>query len=339
MGVAPEGAHLVASGAAEVVETILQSRAPSTRKLYTLWRLFTSWCIDHQQDPVNCPVGTVLEYLQDRFSAGLAHSTLRVYIAAISAYHAPLGGMSVGKDPLVVCFLRGALRLRSPVQPRVPTWDLAMVLEALCRPPFEPIEEPFVLLPFGIRTGRSLTVCVQFEGWTRTSTELPCGERLTGCSSAMVPLRGASLLPSKPLAAGLWMRSLKLMSPQAFPLSWGLKPTLFEASLPPRPSCRVSLCRTCVTLRDAHTLGRDLELWGRGHPPMTSRFSIGLITRDSEHAYTEGVPHSVSTQRLAHFGEPALQSYSRSCTFFEALSSVMALTFSESAWTLFLWST
>ncbi|KAL0147308.1 hypothetical protein M9458_057391, partial [Cirrhinus mrigala] len=44
VGVAPEGAHLVASGlSTEVVETILQSRAPSTRKLYA-WkcRHFTS---------------------------------------------------------------------------------------------------------------------------------------------------------------------------------------------------------------------------------------------------------------------------------------------------------
>ncbi|KAL0149475.1 hypothetical protein M9458_055263 [Cirrhinus mrigala] len=70
--------------------------APSTRKLYALkWKLFTSWCGDHQQDPVNCPVGTVLEFLQDRFSAGLAHSTLKVYVAAIAAYHALLGGSSV----------------------------------------------------------------------------------------------------------------------------------------------------------------------------------------------------------------------------------------------------
>ncbi|KAI2642984.1 enzymatic polyprotein [Labeo rohita] len=113
-----------------------------TRKLYALkWKLFTSWCGHRQQDPVNCPVGTVLEFLQDRFSAGLAHSTLRVYVAAIAAYHAPLGGLSVGKDPLIVRFLHGALRLRSPVRPRVPTWDLAVVLEALCRLPFEPIEE------------------------------------------------------------------------------------------------------------------------------------------------------------------------------------------------------
>ncbi|KAI2644258.1 Transposon Ty3-G Gag-Pol polyprotein [Labeo rohita] len=96
-------AHLLASGlSTKVVETILHSRAPSTRKLYALkWKLFTSWCGRRQQDPVNCPV-----------SAGPA--VFRVYVAAIAAYHAPLGGLSVGKDPLVTRFLRGALRLRPP---------------------------------------------------------------------------------------------------------------------------------------------------------------------------------------------------------------------------------
>ncbi|KAI2662293.1 Transposon Ty3-G Gag-Pol polyprotein [Labeo rohita] len=143
VGVASEGAQLIASGlSTKVVETILQSRAPSTRKLYALkWKLFTSWCGERQQDPANCPVGTVLEFLQARLSTGLAHSTLKVYVAAILAYHAPLGGMSVGRNPLVTRFLRGALRLRPPTRPHIPTWDLAVVLEALCRPPFEPIED------------------------------------------------------------------------------------------------------------------------------------------------------------------------------------------------------
>ncbi|KAL0186797.1 hypothetical protein M9458_018467, partial [Cirrhinus mrigala] len=86
VGVAPEGAQLIASS------------------------LFISWCGHRQQDPVNCPVGTVLEFLQDRFSAELTHSTLKVYVAAIVAYHAPLGGLSVGKNPLVTRFLCGALR-------------------------------------------------------------------------------------------------------------------------------------------------------------------------------------------------------------------------------------
>ncbi len=143
VGVAPERAQLIASGlSTEVVETILQSRAPSMRRLYTpKWRLFTSWCGDRQLDPVNCPVGTVLEFLQARLSAGLTHSTLKVYVVAVSAYHTSLGGQSVGRNPLVTRFLHGALRLRPPVRSRISPWDLAVVLDALCRPPFEPIEE------------------------------------------------------------------------------------------------------------------------------------------------------------------------------------------------------
>ncbi len=73
---------------------------------------FTSWCSDHQLDTVNCPVGTVLEFLQDRLTAGLPPSTLKVYVAAISAYHITLGGMSSGKTPWYLVLLRGALRLR-----------------------------------------------------------------------------------------------------------------------------------------------------------------------------------------------------------------------------------
>ncbi len=46
------------------------------------WRVFTSWCSDHQLDPVNCPVGTLLEFLQERLTTGLAPSTLRVYVVA-----------------------------------------------------------------------------------------------------------------------------------------------------------------------------------------------------------------------------------------------------------------
>ncbi len=114
MGLASEGAQLIDSGlSTEIFETILHSRAPSTRKCYALkWKVFTSWCSDHQLDPVNCPVSTVLEFLQDWFTAGLAQSTLKVYVAAISAYHIPLGGMSLGKTPWHLVFLHGILKLR-----------------------------------------------------------------------------------------------------------------------------------------------------------------------------------------------------------------------------------
>ncbi|KAL0167471.1 hypothetical protein M9458_035693, partial [Cirrhinus mrigala] len=127
MGVAPEGAHLVASSlSTEVVRTILQSRAPSMRKLYALkWKLFTSWCGHRQQDPVNCPVGTVLE-VSPLHLEGLS--------GGYFGLPRPTWWHVSGQGP-------PRSTLRPPVWHRVPMWDLAVVLEALCRPPFEPIEE------------------------------------------------------------------------------------------------------------------------------------------------------------------------------------------------------
>lgn len=106
-------------------------------KLYALrWKLFTFWCRDRQLDPGNCPVGTVLEFLQARFSAGLTHSMLKVYLADIAAYHVPLNGQSLGRHPLVSRFLCSTLTLRPPVWSRIPPWDLVVLLEALCKAPF-----------------------------------------------------------------------------------------------------------------------------------------------------------------------------------------------------------
>ncbi len=86
----------------------LHSRAPSTRKLYALkWKVFASWCSDHQLDPVNCPVGTVLEFLQDRFTAGLAPSTLKVYVAAIVLTTFLWVVCLWGMTPWYLFFLRG----------------------------------------------------------------------------------------------------------------------------------------------------------------------------------------------------------------------------------------
>ncbi len=73
----------------------------------------------------------MLDFLQERFTAGLAPSTLKFYVAAISAYHIPLGRMSLGKDPLVSRFFYGSLRLRPAARTRVLTWDLAIALQGL----------------------------------------------------------------------------------------------------------------------------------------------------------------------------------------------------------------
>ncbi len=88
---------------------------------------------------VNCPVGSVLEFLQDKFSAGAAATTLRVYVAAIPARR-DSDDVPLGRHRLVSCFMRGVKCLRPVRPPSFPSWDLSVVLKGLLVPPFEPLE-------------------------------------------------------------------------------------------------------------------------------------------------------------------------------------------------------
>ncbi len=116
------------------------ARAPATRKLYSSkWGVFESWCLSRAIDPVNCPVGPVLEFLQERMTAGAAATTLRVYVAAIAARR-ELDEIPLGRHRLVSAFMHGVRRLRPARPTAVPSWDLSVVLEGLVTAPFEPLE-------------------------------------------------------------------------------------------------------------------------------------------------------------------------------------------------------
>ncbi len=90
-----------------VVNTITSARAPSTRHAYRLkWNLFVNWCSSRQEDPCRYPIRVVLSFLQDGLERRLSPSTLKVYVAAITAQHDAVYGKSVGKHDLVIRYLR-----------------------------------------------------------------------------------------------------------------------------------------------------------------------------------------------------------------------------------------
>ncbi len=124
-----------------VLNTISEARALSTRHLYALkWSVFSTWCLNHGENPSTSELAVVLSFLQELLDKGRSHSTLRVFIAAIVAFHAHIAGQSVGRVNSVVRFLKGAKRLNPPRPLTVPTWDLPTVLRALKGPPFEPLQ-------------------------------------------------------------------------------------------------------------------------------------------------------------------------------------------------------
>jgi hypothetical protein len=143
MGLAAAGPNpLLTECSDDVCNTILNARAPSTRAQYeNRWQLFTAWCSDRAEDPVHCSVPKILEFFQSLLDGGRAPATLRVYVAAISSRHARVDNDTVGGHRLVSLFLKGALRLRPPRAQRAPAWDLHLVLDALCLPPFEPLAQ------------------------------------------------------------------------------------------------------------------------------------------------------------------------------------------------------
>ncbi len=89
---------------------------------------------------MSCHVLKMLSFLQQILESGKAASTLKVYAAAISAYHVPINESSLGSHALICSFLNGETRLRPPCKPHFPGWDLPLVLDFHCSPPFEPLQ-------------------------------------------------------------------------------------------------------------------------------------------------------------------------------------------------------
>ncbi|XP_016362283.1 taste receptor type 1 member 1-like [Sinocyclocheilus anshuiensis] len=76
------------------------------------------------------PSGAVEPSCMELLDKGRAPSTLKVYVAAIAVNHSLEAGQSIGKNDLIVKFLKGARRLNPPRPQTVPFWDLSIVLRA-----------------------------------------------------------------------------------------------------------------------------------------------------------------------------------------------------------------
>ena len=143
LGLATERDTFLAQGLSSAVTQTLQSaRAPSTRALYSYrWETFKTWCIRRNECPRSGSLTSVLEFLQELFEQGKSPSTLKVFLAAISACHERIDGKTVGANPLSIQFLKGAQRLRPRRLPSVPAWQLNVVLQELTKSPFEPLAD------------------------------------------------------------------------------------------------------------------------------------------------------------------------------------------------------
>lgn len=143
MGLASEWFNLNATGLPDnVIRTIQNARASSTRSLYDCkWGVFERWCAVKREIPFQCSVAVILSFLQNLIDQGKAFSTIKVFLAAISACHIGFDGKTVGQHPLICRFMKGARRALPVSRPLSPSWDLELVLDALSAAPFEPLDK------------------------------------------------------------------------------------------------------------------------------------------------------------------------------------------------------
>lgn len=92
-----EKSDLIAKGLPpSVVATIQSARASSTRGLYAYkWRAFEQWCGIWNVLPFQSSIVDILTFLQELGDKGLSFSTVKVYLAAISACHVGFGDVTM----------------------------------------------------------------------------------------------------------------------------------------------------------------------------------------------------------------------------------------------------
>ncbi|XP_054826594.1 uncharacterized protein LOC129323855 [Eublepharis macularius] len=123
-----------------VTNVLLNARRLSTRQSYALkWDKFSVWCSRRGLDPFESTLSEILDFLWEVKQEGLANSSVKVYLAAISAFHPPVDRKSVFSHYSAKLFLRGLNNLFPPVRALVPQWSLPLVLTRLMSKPFEPL--------------------------------------------------------------------------------------------------------------------------------------------------------------------------------------------------------
>jgi len=118
-------------------------RRLSTEKIYqSHWRSWVDWTNSRQVDPCNPPVNQLTEFLLYLHKEkNLSQGTVKSYRSAICTTIRQSGGPDLASDP-ILRELVNSLKIIGPKPiPRVPDWDVFIVLEALKSNPFEPPEK------------------------------------------------------------------------------------------------------------------------------------------------------------------------------------------------------
>ena len=121
---------LEAKGISERASSLISSsrRRSTTSHYESSWRKWICWCDRREIDTIECDLSHVLDFLASLFDEGLEYNTICSYRSAISAYHAPIEGVVIGKQPLIHSLIAGIFNRRPPKPKYTFIWDVEQVL-------------------------------------------------------------------------------------------------------------------------------------------------------------------------------------------------------------------
>ncbi|CAJ0928066.1 unnamed protein product [Ranitomeya imitator] len=117
---------------------MLSARKASSASIYhRVWKTFFSWCRLRGHPPLRFSIPCILNFLQSGLDSGLALSSLKGQISALSV----LFQRRIATNLQVKTFIQGVSHVVPPYRMPLETWDLNLVLGVLQEPPFEPLQD------------------------------------------------------------------------------------------------------------------------------------------------------------------------------------------------------
>ena len=127
----------------EVSRLTAAPRRPSTNRMYDdRWCRFTRWAVGQGTDPLDPTAAQVASFLFDLFDThGLSPRTIKGYRTCIGSVLNRTGRAKVVLHRTISDMIASMELQRPRATPVLPQWDLGVVLEALNKPPYEPLRE------------------------------------------------------------------------------------------------------------------------------------------------------------------------------------------------------
>ena len=126
----------------EAAAQISRGRRQSSRAVYdSKWRIFAGWCAERTVDPFQVTIPQLADFFMFLFNVKqLNPRTIKGYRSAISSTISSCGSRTEFAHSAELASLIRSFQLERPPRRKVaPQWNLSLVLQALLKPPFEPI--------------------------------------------------------------------------------------------------------------------------------------------------------------------------------------------------------